>query len=157
VLVGYVGGDGAGLVCGEADRRVLLGTIKARRWGAHLDLANGRTGALTPFGCDGRASHTLPLQAVRALSGLQVPLFDSANMDRNVDRIATSWLPYGLDCRASGGCIWDRTQDIRIRISPAPSARSCLKYSRFAGNSADEVDAGGGTRTPDTRIMIPLL
>ena len=37
--------------------------------------------------------------------------------------------------------------------SACPSVRGSAKKCPFAGTS----DAGGGTRTPDTRIMIPLL
>jgi hypothetical protein len=49
----------------------------------------------------------------------------------------------------SGGIWRPRTWDTRNGFR---CSASCRKW-RFAGS----FDAGGGTRTPDTRIMIPLL
>ena len=60
-------------------------------------------------------------------------------MDTNVDTPVS----LAVVCRGSLGTVGPPGEPYETR--------------RFAGKTRTDGDAGGGTRTPDTRIMIPLL
>src|SRR5437588_323472 len=79
------------------------------------------------------------------------------NIERNVERIVSGSSPHVPNCRTFG-----RQDELSNREHPdsfsrALSASSSAELADSAGDSARHSYAGGGTRTPDTRIMIPLL
>jgi hypothetical protein len=57
--------------------------------------------------------------------------------------------PVGLFCQPAGGFQrFVAVTNIKAKTAGTPAT---------TGSSCGSYDAGGGTRTPDTRIMIPLL
>ena len=93
-------------------------------------------------------------KAVPTVATVTRPRFDRAQIARLRPRALERaplrvGLFVGLFCQAASG-FWRFVAVAGLAIKSAESPAT-------TGNSRKSPDAGGGTRTPDTRIMIPLL